>query len=1381
MAIQDNSPTFSYVKLDGISVTWNNEIYTVKDFATNKKYIYWSADIPNQLNASNTMPNRSTTQYLVLINDNGISTLVPMTDDSFSISFDGNSEKAIKEKIFGLYAKNEEFGNKFIALEQDIDGIRQIVGESGGDLSVVWDRISKLEQKSDEISISVQENKKEYNNDKESSGLREDINSSIIKINSTLGIFKSEITDYFKDNELSQEEKLKINEQIEILDNEKNNFDTNIDKVILLAEANGQAQDSIVLNSAKSSLNNIHQNLKSNIENAIIDNIITPTELTIIIDSFAKYSLKVNEVKTACDDIIILGLGGAITEELARIDVKSDEIKLSVSNVESSFKGEMSLQKIEFEKQLNDVSSSLSDFEKTVNTIFKDGIIDQAEKQILGERLANIEKEKSDVDARYLAIYNEEHLSSSLKEEVLDKYNDFNLKYNSLKDKINQVISDDVVNDAEKLEVSELFKEYSNAVNSFATAINKAIEDISVNKSKAELEKAKNELKSEIKDIEDSIEGIDKVLDGTFEDNILDEVERKDIEQSLESLDREKIDIDNIYSNLYSSDFLPSENKVSLKESYDNFVSAFNEVYRVSNNILQKETLIDDTDRLNLSNAIASYKEELNLFFEQANISSEVMENKKSESLKSEIKKDIDDVNSKLDDVIENMEDIVVDGILDEAEVKIIEEILNDLNKEKSDVDARYSVIYENDKLEGQAKDELLNAKTNFDNKIDALILIISNMVEDGVIDEEERSTFDVAREEFNTSSSELNVAFEIAIDFITENTVKEVQDTLGKEISDLSDAVLGLEDTMHGAFLDGVLSESEKISINQHLQVLSTEKSDIDKQYTAITSSEFLDGNMKTNLEDSYNNYVSSYNNLVSTIDAILKKDTIIDDLDRSALDVAFKNHNNKLGIYTENAIKSLDYIAQKKAEKESEKVDKKYAEIILDPETGIVSKVEHISDKVSGDGGLEQRMQSAEQKISPDGIAQTVKDSQLIKDIQSGISTNATNISSVSQRADSISWEVSQKVGTNSIISAINQTAESIKIYASKINLSGYVTFSELGYELSDYVTDYDLGRYGTTVIHGDRILTDTISVNHLKANNAHPIIKLFQHSGSGYCSLDATKLNEQGQGNAIRLKWDDNNYVRVADGNISFYMTGSNNNESALCSMYGGSSSFTLNTKGGTFSLNNGVYYNSVKLSQEGHSHSWSTITSKPSTFTPSSHGHSWSEITSKPSTFSPSWHDHKASHLEPANVIPASKNNYYCGNHASNWWYLVATNWIRYNGIAGGVYSLKGKTVDAIKDFFGNYSNITTHKNNTPISAYNDMVDYIYNEIYEENEEGVVFTEGATLASYQSQCLEILVNENIELNSKTEKLEEEVSNLKNEIESLKEIVYMLQNKQ
>jgi len=1448
MAIQDNSPTFSYVKLDGISVIWNNEIFTVKDFATNKKYIYWNADIPNQLNASNVMPNRSNIQHLVLINDNGVSTIVPPTDESFSISFDGNSEQAIKEKIFGLYAKNEELGEKFVAIEQDIDGIKQIIGETGGSDPAILERVSKLEQKADEISLSVKEVQKEYNDSKEASQLREDLNSSIIKINSIIGIFKSEITEYFKDNEVTSDEVSQVRVQIELLENAKSDFDSYIDKVILIAEENGQAQDVISLTSSKQSLNNIHQTLKNSIENAIIDNIITTTELTVIINAFAQYNTKINEIKNTCDEIIILGLGGIITEELARIDVKSDEIKLSVSNVESNFKSDMSIQKIELEKQIEDVSSALNSFEENVNTIFKDGIIDETEKQILSEKISNTNKEKSDIDARFLAICNDENLSSEINESLSAAYENYVTQHNQLIEKIEYVISDDIVNDAEKLEVDTLFKKYSNALSSFSVIIAKAIEDISLNSSKVELEQAKNELQNEINEVKGSIEGIENVLDGTFEDNILDEVERKNIQQDLENLAREKIDIDNIYTNLYESEFLLDIDKFNFKNSYDEFIVSYNEVVSISNNILNKDTLIDDIDKVNLSKAIASYKEKLNLFFIQANTSNEIISNNKSDNLKNEFNKDLNDINDKIDDVLGNIDLSIVDGIIDEVEIKIIEESLNNLNKEKMDVDAKYLVIYENEYLDGQLKEDLFNIKTYFDASIEVVIQTISNMILDGNISEEERENFDLAREEFNLNSAELNKKFEEVTEYISKKMVEDTQLLLEKEINDLNGAILGLEDTMNGAFLDGVLSESEKLSIKQHLLTLSSEKCDIDKQYTTISSNELLEGEVKSNLVSSYNNYVSSYNSLVSTINNILEKNTIVDSTDRKILDNAFKSHSENLGVYTENAITALDYLSQKKAEVESEKVDKKYAEIILDPESGIVSKVEHINSKISGDDGLEQRIQSAEEKISPDGIAQTVMNSQLIKDIQSGITTNRQNISYIDQRADSISLEVSKKVGTNSIISAINQTAESIRINASKINLSGYVTFSELG----DYVTEDDLGYYGTTSIHGNRIRTGTLSVDKIGASSSSPIIQLFYGNGLN-CALDATAYMNEGVGNAIRLKRDDSNYIYVGQGNIAFYCTGSNNDESALCSFQGDTSSLTIRSKGGELTLNSGVYYDGSQLLT---SSDLSSSTSSSSTGIPansyavkqaydkanSAYSRADSAYSRADSAYDKANHDHpyaksnhthdKINYSSSYGVESYSGYNYFrCGsstlrhdNGASGygWNYKFAptteaidlgnsNDWQRWRYLyvqtvfnssderhkenityldEVNTFTLDDEEATPFLDFIKNDFRPATFdykimreeegrlKSDSQVGFIaNDIINsqvgqtFLYDFGTEEESDIMYSPSGYTTVVAKALQEEIQVRE---------KLEEEVSNLKNEIKNLKEIVSMLQDK-
>ena len=1075
MSLSNNCPTFSFISATGITVTYNNEIYMVQDFATNKRYIYWNSDTPHQLNASNVMPNRSTKQHLVIVNDNGMHTLVPSTSDDFSISFDGNSNQALKDRIFGLHEKNEQFGNKFVAIEQDINGIKQIVGDNGesSDGSLI-DRISKVEQKSDEIDLSVKEVSKKYNDDKETNKLREDLNSAIIKLNSTLGTFKGELTDYFKNNEITSEEKVKIETQLGILTNEKTVLDGLVDTIKLIAENNNQTQDAIAIESAKQALQIAHDNLYNNITNAIIDSIITPTENTIIIDSFAKYNLRVNELKNTCDDIIILGLGGVITEELANINIKSDEIKLSVSKVESDFKNDMSVQKIELESQIKDVSAALGNFEETVNTTFKDGIIDEAEKQLLKEKIGLVDKEKVDIDLRYNSVVQDLNLSEEVKIELTAKYNEYCNKHNELKEKINHVISDNMVNDAEKLEIDTLFKAYSNSLAHFSALMNKAIENITFNTSKAELEQAKNELQGSIDGVKESIEGIDKVLDGTFENNILDEVERENIKQNLENLSREKLDIDKTYAELYGNIYLTGQDKVNFKNSYDNYISKYNEVVKLSNDILAKEDLINNIDKANMDSAIAKHKETLALFHTQANKSIDIIATNKVNSVKNEIGENLDNLKGEIDGLDSYIDGAFKDSVLSDAEKNAIKQNLKTLETGKLNIDKQYTVVYNNASLTGTAKTELKSSYDNYVLKYNSLVTVINNILDKtGLLIEADNTAINNAFKEHNMAMSVYNEKINKAIDYITIKNVEDAKSELSSNIEELGGALSGLENTMNNAFKDGVLSESEKKSIKQHLLTVSSKKSDIDKRYTTLYSNEHLEETPKSNLTTAYNNYIKSYNSLVTVINNILEKEGLVDSTDQTNLNNAFKEHDSKLGLYTTADLDALDAIAKKKAEVESEKVDKKYAEIILDPETGILSKVEHVNKQINGDGGISERLQIAEEQITDEAITQTVKDMQFIKDMNGKITTQAESLSKIDQKADNINLEVSKKVNSNSIISAINLSPESIKISSSKINITGFVTFS-------------DLSTPGSTTISGSNITTGYVKGSRIDAKN-------------------------------------------------------------------------------------------------------------------------------------------------------------------------------------------------------------------------------------------------------------------------------------------------------
>lgn len=332
MSLSNNCPTFTYIQGNGISVVYMNETYSVQSFYTNKKYIYWDVSNKTVLQTSNVMPERSSGRFLVLINDNGIATVVPSTSDDFRISFDGDNDETVRAKIFALYDKNKSQDDKFVLVEQDINGIKQIIGGTEENKDGLVEKVSKLQQTSNELSGQVSNVEKVFNDDKEMRQLRDDLNKSIIKLNSSLSLFDSELYTYFKDNKISSDEKIKISSQLDIIEKERDNLLIYLEKVKLICEEQSYSDKLVALELATNELNKANTNLKEALTTIISDNVIIPSEKTIIIDLIGKYGLRINELKNIFDDIVILGVGGVIYEELSKLSIESNKIEMTVTD-----------------------------------------------------------------------------------------------------------------------------------------------------------------------------------------------------------------------------------------------------------------------------------------------------------------------------------------------------------------------------------------------------------------------------------------------------------------------------------------------------------------------------------------------------------------------------------------------------------------------------------------------------------------------------------------------------------------------------------------------------------------------------------------------------------------------------------------------------------------------------------------------------------------------------------------------------------------------------------------------------------------------------------------------------------------------------------------
>lgn len=332
--ILDNSPADSWIRITGVIVTYNNTLYQVVDKETNKKYIYWDADNPGTLKVSNVRLPEGNTQFLVVVNDNGKHTEVPTNSSIFNISFDGNSRKNTEEQIWGLYETDEEHNEKFVVIEKDIDGIHQTVLEVQEDASHIKENMSLIDQRAENVNILVKEVTKNFGGSQENITLRENINKSIIKLNADLGTFSSNMSNYFNDNEITDEEKEKIDIELNLLDTDKTSLYTELQKLI----DRTTGVDLVAINTSKTALDATSTNLNSIINSVISDSIITPSDRILAINANAQYNLKINELKNTVDRIYITGMGGSISEEFSQINATAKEIKLEVAKVDGATK-----------------------------------------------------------------------------------------------------------------------------------------------------------------------------------------------------------------------------------------------------------------------------------------------------------------------------------------------------------------------------------------------------------------------------------------------------------------------------------------------------------------------------------------------------------------------------------------------------------------------------------------------------------------------------------------------------------------------------------------------------------------------------------------------------------------------------------------------------------------------------------------------------------------------------------------------------------------------------------------------------------------------------------------------------------------------------------
>lgn len=698
MSVLSNTPTLSYIYIKDMIITYREQSYIIQNTYTNKPYIYWDYNDPYNLIFSNTTLKELAGRFYIYFNDKGNPTLVPQPE--LEITFSENiSKDLINEKILGFQEQNEINGQKFTTIEQTVDGIKQTVGKFQEDIEGNTQQISTLKQTSDSISAEVSSLDRKFNEDLETKKLRDDISSAMLRLQSTLGLFSSDMSKYMEDNKLSDIEKEEITNYKNELETDKLELNTYLNTIISALKANGQTNKVNTLTTQKDLLNTSIKNLITNINNACVDNVFTNTEISTITSYFANVNSKLTETKNLVSDYIFLGVGGDLIEEIGKIVVQQNQISLSVSKTESSLKNSLNLAKALVQDIIDSNNTTLLNYKNCLNIITEDRTVTKEEIDSLQVRANAMDETVNNITNKKNELISNSLLDNTIKNELKKAYEDFANKYQSMKDTVNRAMSNGVVNDIELIDINEEINEYYEQLNNIHSKMCDAVDNIDINTTNKTIADAKSDVQKEIDDLTSIVNNIQVDTEGAILGSLVDRQEKDNILQNLSILEMEKIDIDNRFKEWYNSSFLYGNLKQTYKQVYDEYINKYNILRDLCNTIANKSDLVSDEERLSIDNATNELLTALNNFFKESETVIGIITSNEMNYIKNNLSKDFNDINNALNDLNTQMNEAFKDGIITEMELKNINNMLIQLDKEKMDIDKTYDEIYNNGNL----------------------------------------------------------------------------------------------------------------------------------------------------------------------------------------------------------------------------------------------------------------------------------------------------------------------------------------------------------------------------------------------------------------------------------------------------------------------------------------------------------------------------------------------------------------------------------------------------------------------------------------------------------------------------------------------------------
>ena len=439
-----------------------------------------------------------------------------------------------------------------------------------------------------EIEQGITEAKQEATNAIEAAaGLQESVSE-----------FQGYVNGAFRDDIITDAEKLGIAKYINIIENERLSAQSTYNELYNNPHLEGSAK--VGLSNAWTSLSSAITALTNSINTAIADSNITDAEEQDVNNKYATFNNRCADFYKACE-----AANKSIQDKLEAYTSEVDKELDAVNNTVSTLT-----------ENINSLSGSMEDLQEYTDVSFADGIITAIEAASIEKYINVVNSQKASAEATYNQLYENENLPLATKTLLSNAKSELFSAIETLTNSIDTAISDNKATSAERAVVNLWFTIYNTKLEAFTEAVEAAndalrtfLKDFASTEADAKAQAAladfnKNTFapfQASMLELGTDVNDLDDYVHNATSDGIITQIEAATIEKYINTVNQTKKAMDSTYTSLYNNAYLTNSSvksalysaKTSFNTATTNLINAINDAIEDGKTTTSEKNTVD--------------------------------------------------------------------------------------------------------------------------------------------------------------------------------------------------------------------------------------------------------------------------------------------------------------------------------------------------------------------------------------------------------------------------------------------------------------------------------------------------------------------------------------------------------------------------------------------------------------------------------------------------------------------------------------------------------------------------------------------------------------------------------------------------------------------